>query len=100
MRPSARIQRSEERWRPTTGPPVTYDIYLQGSYQNDTNISGDSDVDVMLELKSTFYHDMEAGGEKACQERKNAHDSVSPLSSSGTRLCPRLRPLSSPPCRE
>ena len=38
---------------------VTYDVYLQGSYQNDTNISGDSDVDVVLELKSTLYHDMD-----------------------------------------
>ena len=34
---------------------VKYDFYLQGSYQNDTNISGDSDVDVVLELKSTLY---------------------------------------------
>ena len=38
---------------------VKYDFYLQGSYQNDTNISGDSDVDVVLELKSTLYHDMD-----------------------------------------
>ena len=38
---------------------VKYDFYLQGSYQNDTNISGDSDIDVLLELKSTFYHDMD-----------------------------------------
>lgn len=37
---------------------VRYDVYLQGSYQNDTNISGDSDVDVVLELKSTLYHDL------------------------------------------
>ena len=36
-------------------PGVTYDVYLQGSYQNDTNISGDGDVDVVLELKSTLY---------------------------------------------
>ena len=36
---------------------VTYDFYLQGSYRNDTNIRGDSDVDVVLELQSTFLHD-------------------------------------------
>lgn len=30
------------------------DIYLQGSYRNDTNIRGDSDVDVVAELQSTF----------------------------------------------
>ncbi|MXX53277.1 MAG: nucleotidyltransferase, partial [Dehalococcoidia bacterium] len=38
---------------------VRYDVYLQGSYQNDTNISGDSDVDVVLELKSSIYHDLD-----------------------------------------
>lgn len=36
---------------------VKYDFYLQGSYRNDTNIRGDSDVDVVLELQSTFRHD-------------------------------------------
>ena len=36
---------------------VTYDFYLQGSYRNDTNIRGDSDVDVVLELSSAFRHD-------------------------------------------
>jgi hypothetical protein len=30
-------------------------IYLQGSYGNDTNIYAESDVDVVIELKSTFY---------------------------------------------
>ena len=33
---------------------MSYDFYLQGSYRNDTNIRGDSDVDVVLELKSTI----------------------------------------------
>ena len=37
---------------------MTYDFYLQGSYRNDTNIRGDSDVDVVLELTSTFKHDV------------------------------------------
>ena len=36
---------------------MTYDFYLQGSYRNDTNILGDSDVDVVLEMTSTFKHD-------------------------------------------
>ena len=36
---------------------MTYDFYLQGSYHNDTNLPGDSDVDVVLELKSVFRHD-------------------------------------------
>ena len=36
---------------------MTYDFYLQGSYRNDTNLRGDSDVDVVLELNSVFRHD-------------------------------------------
>ncbi len=35
---------------------VSYDIYLQGSYKNSTNIRGNSDVDLVVELSSTFYH--------------------------------------------
>jgi tRNA nucleotidyltransferase (CCA-adding enzyme) len=31
-------------------------IYLQGSYKNDTNIRADSDVDVVVELTTTFGH--------------------------------------------
>src|ERR1035437_7211077 len=36
------------------------EIYLQGSYKNHTNIRGDSDVDVVVELKSTFSHETSA----------------------------------------
>ena len=36
---------------------MRYDFYLQGSYRNGTNIRGDSDVDVVLELNSAFYLD-------------------------------------------
>jgi tRNA nucleotidyltransferase (CCA-adding enzyme) len=32
----------------------TYDVYLQGSYANSTNIRADSDVDVVVELTSVF----------------------------------------------
>jgi hypothetical protein len=35
-----------------------YEIFLQGSYCNDTNIYADSDVDVVMKLTSTFYHDI------------------------------------------
>ena len=38
-------------------PGMTRDFYLQGSYRNDTNIRGDSDVDVVLEMTSVFKHD-------------------------------------------
>lgn len=34
---------------------VTFNIYLQGSYRNFTNIRGDSDVDVVVEFSSVFY---------------------------------------------
>ena len=39
---------------------MTYEFYLQGSYRNDTNIRGDSDVDIVLELTSTFQYDASA----------------------------------------
>jgi hypothetical protein len=35
----------------------TYESFLQGSYGNDTNIYADSDVDIVLRLDSTYYHD-------------------------------------------
>lgn len=35
-----------------------FSIFLQGSYKNDTNVYGDSDVDVVLRLDSTFYTDL------------------------------------------
>lgn len=35
-----------------------FEIYLQGSYKNDTNIRGDSDVDVTIQLNSTFYSNL------------------------------------------
>ena len=36
---------------------ITYDFFLQGSYKNDTNIRGDSDVDVVIKLNNIFYDD-------------------------------------------
>ena len=36
---------------------MTYDFYLQGSYHNDTNLLGESDVDVVLELNSVSRPD-------------------------------------------
>jgi len=33
---------------------VDFKVYLQGSYKNDTNIRGDMDVDVVVQLNSTF----------------------------------------------
>jgi len=37
---------------------VDFEVYLQGSYKNDTNIHGDSDVDVVAQLDSTFYSNL------------------------------------------
>lgn len=34
-----------------------FDSFLQGSYGNDTNVYRDSDVDVVMRLDSTWYHD-------------------------------------------
>lgn len=34
-----------------------YDIFLQGSYGNDTNVWADSDVDVVIRLSSIYYYD-------------------------------------------
>lgn len=36
---------------------MNWDVYLQGSYPNTTNIRGDSDVDVVVESSNVFYHD-------------------------------------------
>src|ERR1700738_4415887 len=36
------------------------DSLLQGSYCNDTNIYGDSDVDIVLRTKAFFYYDIDA----------------------------------------
>jgi tRNA nucleotidyltransferase (CCA-adding enzyme) len=33
-------------------------IYLQGSYKNSTNIRGDSDVDVVVQLRASFGYDV------------------------------------------
>ena len=37
----------------------SFSVYLQGSYGNDTNIYAESDVDIVIELSSTFYHDVD-----------------------------------------
>jgi len=35
----------------------SFEIFLQGSYCNDTNIYAESAVDVVIRLDSTFYYD-------------------------------------------
>jgi hypothetical protein len=36
------------------------DSFLQGSYKNDTNIRGDSDVDIVLQTRSLFHYNIDA----------------------------------------
>lgn len=38
-------------------PDIKYEIYLQGSYKNSTNIYGNSDVDIVVEFTSIFSSD-------------------------------------------
>jgi hypothetical protein len=35
---------------------VDFEVYLQGSYKNDTNTRGDMDVDLVVQLNSTFFY--------------------------------------------
>lgn len=37
---------------------ITFDLYLSGSYKNDTNVYGESDVDIVIELTSSFYSNL------------------------------------------
>ena len=48
----------------------SYEIFLQGSYGNDTNIFADSDVDCVIATDSVYYHDTEelSPSEKAAFE--------------------------------
>ena len=39
---------------------IEYEVYLQGSYRNNTNIRGDSDVDIVVQLNSAFQYDITA----------------------------------------
>lgn len=39
-------------------PVKDVDVFLQGSYGNDTNIYGDSDVDIVLKHNGAFYYDV------------------------------------------
>jgi hypothetical protein len=37
---------------------MDYEVYLQGSYRNDTNVRADSDVDIVVQYNSTFGHNI------------------------------------------
>jgi hypothetical protein len=42
----------------TTYADKDYEIFLQGSYGNDTNVYADSDVDVVIMINSLFFRDL------------------------------------------
>lgn len=50
-----------------------FKVFLQGSYGNDTNIYSESDVDVVIQLDSTFYHDLESLPQDQKDAFKAAH---------------------------
>lgn len=41
----------------------SFDVFLQGSYGNDTNVYGDSDVDIVIRQTSLYYYDINSLGE-------------------------------------
>jgi len=50
------IRKALEAYNWTRG--VQYEVYLQGSYKNDTNVRGNSDVDVVMQLNSAFLSNL------------------------------------------
>lgn len=38
----------------------SYDVFLQGSYGNNTNIFAESDVDIVIKFNGAFFHDLNA----------------------------------------
>lgn len=48
------------------------EVFLQGSYGNDTNVWGDSDVDIVLKHNGAFYYDISSLGEQQQQAFKAA----------------------------
>jgi hypothetical protein len=47
--------------------PIKYDVYLSGSYVNSTNIHGNSDVDVVIEVTSISYSNLSSEEKKALE---------------------------------
>jgi len=52
---------------------VKYEVYLQGSYKNTTNIRGDSDVDIIAQLNSTFKAGLSLLSEEEKELQKQAY---------------------------
>lgn len=56
---------------------VSFDVHLQGSYRNDTNIRGDSDVDIVAELTSAFRPDLSALAPDQAAAQRAAYSNAS-----------------------
>lgn len=57
----------------TTLSVRNFDVFLQGSYRNSTNIRGDSDVDVVVKLEDTFQPDYDQLDELTKAKVKAGH---------------------------
>jgi hypothetical protein len=55
---------------------MEFEVFLQGSYGNDTNIYAESDVDVVIRLDSIFYYDLKelTAGEAAAFQAAYSED--------------------------
>ena len=56
-----------------------FEVYIQGSYKNSTNIRGDSDVDVITQLNSSFRRDLTALSNDERTLYKQAHSDATYL---------------------
>lgn len=54
---------------------LSYKIYLQGSYKNTTNIRGNSDVDVVVEIDAVFYSNKKELPIEQFKEYEEYHES-------------------------
>lgn len=54
-----------------------YEVYLQGSYRNSTNIYGDMDVDVVVEATNFFYRDIDDLTDEQKTEYKRRYPAAS-----------------------
>lgn len=53
---------------------MQYEVYLQGSYANSTNIRGDSDVDVVVEFTSVSYSNLSESEKKSLNISVGSYD--------------------------
>lgn len=50
-----------------------FEVFLQGSYRNHTNVFGDSDVDIVIMQTSSFYYNLDALSPQEQAEFKRIH---------------------------